>query len=58
MQRQVGAIIATAILWAGEIIAITVLLTGTEYGIPALVLLSGGGAANILIVAASRQKTS
>ena len=58
MNRQDGVIVATAILWAGEIIAMVLLLTGTEYVMPALILLAGGGAVNIVIIASGRQQTT
>ena len=57
MNRQDGAIVATAILWAGEIVAMLVLLTGTDYVIPALISLAGGGAVNTLIVPGGRGGT-
>ena len=58
MNRKDGAIVATAILWAGEILAMAWLLAGTGYVLPALVSLAAGGAVNIVIVASgTRWKT-
>lgn len=58
MKRENGVVVATAILWAGEIVAMTVLLAGTEYILPAVIILAGGGAVNILIIAGTRQRTT
>jgi hypothetical protein len=56
MNRQDGSIVATAILWSAALVAMVVLLKGTEYALPALTIIASAGAVNILIVATRKPR--
>ncbi len=54
MQKSDAGIIGVAIIWAGVILASTVILKGTEYFSQMLPILGGGAASSIIILGGSR----
>ncbi len=54
MDKLSAIVVATAIIWAAEIIAISIILAGTPYFGPLLPIIAGGAAVNIIIVASAR----
>ncbi len=54
MKAWNAAIIGTAIIWAGTIVATTFLLAGTDYFSPLIPILGGGAAGNIIVLAGAK----
>ena len=58
MDTWKAAVIGTAIIWAAELISVSIVLAGTGYFAELLPILAGGAAANIIIIAGPRQGKS
>ena len=54
MKAWNAAILGTAIIWAGVIIAVALLLAGTGYFSQLIPILGGGAAGNLIVVAGAR----
>jgi len=54
MKAWYAAILGTAIIWAGVIIATALVLAGTGYFGQLIPILGGGAAGNLIVVAGAR----
>ncbi|WP_301662693.1 hypothetical protein [Methanoculleus frigidifontis] len=54
MKAWDAAILGTAIIWAGTIVAAALLLAGTDCFGPLIPILGGGAAGNLIVLAGAR----